>query len=81
MAFSFRLRGKTHQAATLKALSEIYCALRDASCEGGSTFHSPEVREGNALVGHISYNGRIWTGIAKNWSGSTAILFDNRVEA
>ena len=47
-------------AGTLAEVSAAYCAMRDASGEGASTFPVGLVYRGHILVGQISYNGRIW---------------------
>jgi hypothetical protein len=54
------IRNVVYGADSLKLLSEIYCRVRDASGEGCSTFRPVNVREAGKLIGHISYNGRVW---------------------
>ncbi len=72
MSWLFNLRGAMVEAATLDALSAAYSRLRDESGEGNSTFPKPAVRVGgsNQIIGHFSYNGRIWN--------RDRIIFDNR---
>jgi hypothetical protein len=76
MTFTFQLRGKTYPAPTMPELSALYSFLRDASCEGNSTFPKPTVRGGcdgpRGIIGKFSYNGRIWKG--------ETLVYDNRVE-
>jgi hypothetical protein len=57
------IRGETRQG-TLKWLSECYCEIRDESGEGCSTFGTVDVKIAGTIniIGHISYNGRIWSG-------------------
>lgn len=48
--------------------SELFCAARDAYGEGASK--TPEallVREDGTQIGHVSYNGRVWSGTISNW--------------
>lgn len=63
--FSFTIRGKVYQAATLAGISAAYCKARDESGEGASTFPFPDVRikgrDGKEItVARMSYNGRVW---------------------
>lgn len=55
------------EAATAAEASAIYCAKRDASGQGASTFPNGEWN------GHrISYNGRVWE-TGKKWPDAKAI--------
>ena len=83
------IRGELHQG-TLKWLSECYCEIRDESGEGCSTFRSVNVYEAGTtnIIGHISYNGRVWSGPTGEHGLSiplclddSKIIYDNRVEA
>lgn len=58
--FSFTIRGKEYQAATLAGISAAYCKARDESGEGASTFPFPVIDDHGYDVGRLSYNGRIW---------------------
>ncbi len=78
--FSFKLHGTNYTADTLKELSEIYGGLRDESDEGSSTFPSPKVRESNKVIGHISYNGRVWR-VGADGCDEANLLYDNRMKA
>jgi hypothetical protein len=73
MTFTFKMRGETFAAPTLQELSSKYCAARDASGEGNSTFPKPTVYRDRKAFGTFSYNGRIWNG--------GEIIYDNRLEA
>ncbi len=80
------IRGERRQGS-LKWLSECYCEIRDESGEGCSTFRPVNVYKAGTtkIIGHISYNGRIWdnpTGrrglskiIKERWP-----IYDNRLE-
>jgi len=75
MSYSFNLRGKTYTAATLAELSALYCAARDDSGEGQSTFPSVNFSLGRNLAGRISYNGKIWDRTVKQRDSGT-VLYD-----
>jgi hypothetical protein len=75
-----RTCGKTFPVATLADASALFCATRDRFGEGASRTPPADVVDGSGnLIGHISYNGRIWAGAARDWSATTALLFDNRI--
>ena len=83
--YTFKMRGDTFTASSLKELSALYCAARDESCEGNSTFPKPTVYQNirpfgdRKVIGSFSYNGRIWAG--KPTDATRAIVYDNRLEA
>lgn len=57
--------------------SELFCAARDAYGEGASrTPRAILVRECGRIVGHVSYNGRVWAGESQNWNSDTALFYD-----
>lgn len=59
--------------------SELFCATRDAYGEGASrTPTALLVYEDGRVVGHVSYNGRVWAGAPQSWTGDTALFYDNR---
>ena len=75
-----RTGNRTFPVATLANASALFCATRDKRGHGSSGTPSCEVVDGDGnLIGHISYNGRIWAGSARDWSDKTALLFDNRI--
>jgi hypothetical protein len=81
--FTATIRLIPYKTETLKELSEIYCRVRDETGEGQSTFGPVNVRGPNGtLIGHISYNGRVWD-IPKGQPTSVRgnLLYDNSVEA
>ncbi len=80
MTYFFQMRGKRHEAESLAEISAIYSGLRDASKEGNSTFPSVTLRSTGPkkLVGHISYNGRIWAHGRKEFPADAKPLYDNR---
>ena len=75
MAFSFKLRGEVHGAASVAEASQLYGRLRDESGEGCSTFPTPALRGPQGMLGKFSYNGRVW---ATARDGSRVLVYDNR---
>jgi hypothetical protein len=75
------IRGELLHAASLKEISDLYCEIRDETGEGCSTFMPVNVYRAGAgtpdLVGHISYNGRVWSG--PGYDGHIAPCVDNSV--
>ena len=78
--FYVRAGTRTFPVATLADASALFCATRDKRGHGAISTTSCDVVDGSGdLIGHISYNGRIWAGSARDWSDKTALLFDNRI--
>jgi hypothetical protein len=70
-------RWPTQPVSDFTEASRIYCARRDASGEGASTFDDGHVLDdAGAAMGRISYNGRVW-GPGTYGTGDTP-LWDNR---
>lgn len=65
--------------ASLEDAACKFCAVRDRIGEGGSKTPVPLLYDSTgALVGYISYNGRVWEGTPREWSGATRLLWDGR---
>lgn len=76
-----QIGGKRYQVATFEHASVMFCRARDAYGEGGSRTPTPLiVDEHGAIIGYVSYNGRVWPGRPKDWKPETKPLFDNRTE-
>jgi hypothetical protein len=80
------IRGELLHATSLREISEIYCEIRDQTGEGCSTFLPVDVKRAGTteIIGHISYNGRIWTGPATNGlvvpcCDDGSLIYDNRL--
>lgn len=56
--------------------SAIYCEMRDASGEGGSTWRDGRLYRGEEYVARISYNGRVWA--PGEWAPGAEPLYCNR---
>ena len=78
--YNMTIRRVAYGADSLSELSAIYGRVRDATGEGNSTFGSVDVYDRSRKhVGHVSYNGRVWSGTAKNWNHDTTLLYDTAV--
>lgn len=54
---------KRFQVASFEQASNMFCIARDRMGEGASKTPSPMiVDERGNVIGHVSYNGRVWTG-------------------
>lgn len=54
---------KRFQIASFEEASRMFCLARDKAGEGASRTPSPMiVDEQGAVIGHVSYNGRVWAG-------------------
>lgn len=70
------IRGRRIVAPTFAELSSVYCRIRDASGEGGSTFGPAIIRNDSGVaVAYISYNGRVWPGSPQEWSADRVCLY------
>jgi hypothetical protein len=81
MAYKFRVNRMAFECETIKECSETYSNVRDGLDLGASRLNAAALFQDGKVVGHISYNGRVWTGSAKDWTAQTALLYDNRQEA
>lgn len=73
---------RRYQVDSYEQASTMFCTARDRMGEGASKTPSPLIVGSlGQVIGHVAYNGRVFAGMPKAWTASTAILFDNRVEA
>jgi hypothetical protein len=71
---------KRFQIASFEEASRLFCAARDKMGEGASRTPSPKiVDERGEVIGHVSYNGRVWAGAT--YVPHATPLYDNRAEA
>jgi hypothetical protein len=69
---------RRYPVASFEQASQMFCTARDVHGEGGSKTPSPLiVDDAGEIIGHVSYNGRVWPGA--EWSADAAPLYDNRV--
>jgi hypothetical protein len=67
---------KRFQIATFEQASRMFCAARDKAGNGASRTPSPKiVDEAGSVIGHVSYNGRVWAGT--DYVPNTVPLYDN----
>jgi len=70
---------KRYQVESFKQASEMFCAVRDKAGEGSSrTPTTLIVDEQGRVVGHVTYNGRVWAGLPTEWQVGTRPIYDNR---
>jgi hypothetical protein len=70
--------GKAYQVASYAQASQMFCIARDKNGEGASNTPSPLiVDDAGSVIAHISYNGRVWPGVA--WTVDAIPLYDNRM--
>lgn len=70
---------KRFQINTLEEASRMFCAAREKAGEGASRTPSPSVvDEQGAIIGHLSYNGRVWSG--PTYASDAELLYDNRAQ-
>lgn len=54
---------RRYQVASIEEASRMFCAARDKSGFGASKTPKPLIYNADgSLLGHISYNGRVWAG-------------------
>ena len=68
------------RTTSLQLASERYCAVRDESDLGASQFADGSISIAGAIIGRISYNGRVWEP-ARFGKCDCALLYDNRLPA
>lgn len=77
---SYRIGGaKPAPFASLESTSAAYVAMRDR--KGWTMRNAPEcaiLDDQGQPVAHVSYNGRIWAGMPRDWHPDTQLLFCNR---
>lgn len=70
---------KRYQVETFKRASEMFCAVRDKAGNGASRTPSPLIVDDvGGVIGHVSYNGRVWPGTPQGWQAGVQPLYDNR---
>lgn len=71
-------RFETKVVKSFEEASKIYCARRDKSGEGASTFETASIVDENEQeIGRVSYNGRVWPPC--DWHVDLKPLWDNWV--
>lgn len=75
---TFELFGKTYTAANFAEASALFSAARDKSGRGASTMPLPAIMQDGVVIGHFSYNGRVWEKPSALFSNDSAPIYDNR---
>ena len=73
----FNLFGKTYTAATYAEASALFSAARDKSGLGSSKMPLPAIEQDGQIVGHFSYNGRVWSDPSRLWQPDATPIYDN----
>ena len=76
-SYTLTMRTGTSVHPSIAAASAAYCAARDASGEGGSTWRQGTLTGPGGERLFVSYNGRVWTqdGTSRDWkSGETPVF-------
>ena len=70
---------KRFQISSFEEASRLFCTARDKMGEGASRTPSPKiVDERGEVIGHVSYNGRVWAGAT--YVSQATPQYDNRAE-
>jgi hypothetical protein len=65
---------RLYPIATFAQASQMFCTARDAFGEGASTTPTPLIVDGaGSVIGHVSYNGRVWPGA--DWAAGATPLY------
>ena len=75
--FSVMLRrGHWVTAATLESASAACRQYLDENCYGGSDWNGGTLKDATGrVVGHVSYNGKVWAGRARDWQPGDRPLY------
>jgi hypothetical protein len=77
-AMFLQVGGNAYQVASFAQASQMFCIARDKNGEGASNTPSLLiVDDSGSVIAHVSYNGRVWAGVA--WTVDAIPLYDNRV--
>jgi len=72
---TMRLGNRFYAVASIVEASRMFCAARDKSGHGASRTPMPLLYDGaGRLVGHVSYNGRVWAGRPQDWHPGVKLL-------
>lgn len=58
-------------ADTLAELRDLAMQYSDEWALGGGNWNGGIFGEGRVILGHVSYNGRLWEGLASDWTNET----------
>ena len=67
---------KRFEIASFEEASLKFCMVRDRAGRGASQTPTPMIIDnGGGVIGHVSYNGRVWSGPVH--SPKSELLYDN----
>jgi hypothetical protein len=73
-AMFIQVGGRLYPVATLAQASQMFCTARDIAGQGASNTPTPLIVDGaGSVIGHVSYNGRVWSGA--DWTPSAMPLY------
>lgn len=73
---------KRYQITSFQEASEKFSAARERFGKGASKTPTPLlINQRGDVIGYVSYNGRVWSGMPSEWQSGQKPLFDNRVDA
>lgn len=76
---NLKCKSGTFQVSTLAEASRVFCRERDKSGLGCSKWGGGLVTDNNAIIGYVSYNGRIWADDCRLSQRFDAVpIYDNR---
>lgn len=78
MTLVLKIGSRAFPVASLAEASATYSARRDASGRGNARHPAGIVFDGNRVVGHVSFNGTIWSKPSRDWQPGDVPLFDGR---
>ena len=69
------LAATLHTIASVDEASELVLARIEDADVGNSGFGGADVLRDGIKIGHVSYNGKVWGGNAKDWQPTTTLLY------
>ena len=71
---------RLYPVATFAQASRMFCTARDTFGKGAGETPSVLIVDGaGSVIGHVSYNGRVWSGA--DWTPNAAPLYQPEKEA
>lgn len=82
MRLTMKIRGEKAHTVECETFEQAATLVRDtieATGIGSSAFEGANLRGGSGklrgIIGHVSYNGRVWAGTARSWTKATKLLW------
>lgn len=80
LTLHLRWQGTKNVTVPVESLAEAsqrFCESRDSEYFGSShmRFNCGLLTDGKRIVGHVSYNGKVWRGRPENWKSSDMPLY------